>query len=117
MTHDPNTLQSISSSPRIPPGRNRRQHHLTRQSHQCSQKDVPCVPKKELQSPNSCGPIHNFLSVQEMKSVVHGDIIPDSMVMQSKSPPALMSQQQVHQFGWLMSKSKGCEDQQKDIVS
>ena len=40
-----NPFLQVRSLSRIPPGRNRRQHHLTRQSHQCSQKDVPCVPK------------------------------------------------------------------------
>jgi len=55
-------------------------------------KTVPCVLKKELPFSNIPDPTNNFLSIPTMKSSVLADTDHASIGVQSRPPPALISQ-------------------------
>jgi len=81
-----------------PTRRNNLTHHLARQpdqcsQHRCHQKPGPVgVPKRALQFSNNPDPTNNFLSTPTTKSAVSVDTDHVSTGMQSRPPPALMSQ-------------------------
>ena len=102
----------------------------------CSKHLLPkiasCVPNRELQFSNNPNTTHNFSSTLTTKSAVPVDTCLISMRVQSRPPPALMSQSMMKwsaqhtkppqilldaMFAQLVSNWKCCEGQQKEIVS
>jgi len=141
-THAPNILQLNSVTPiRLQPTNVEEQPAASSgkaiqsvQSKLSLPKTAPCVPKKDLKFTNNRDPTRNFSSTPTTKSAVpavHVDIDHVSTGMQSRPPPALMSQLMTKEpaqhtklphvslgamFAQLMSEWKHCEDQQKEIV-